>query len=68
MGKYSISVSLSTPLAVTGPHGQLASTYISFILQLPLLPYFTDLHIQKAYTHTGTSFPQILLLSAHAYM
>ncbi len=24
--------------------------------------------MQKAYTHTGTSSPQILLLSAHAYM
>ncbi len=28
----------------------------------------TGLHTQKAYTHTGTSFPQILLSSAHAYM
>ncbi len=25
------------------------------------------LHTQKAYTHTGTSSPQILMLSAHAY-
>ncbi len=30
--------------------------------------YFTGLHTQKAYTHTGTSSPQILMLSAHAYM
>ncbi len=30
--------------------------------------YSTGLHTQKAYTHTGTSFPQILMLSAHAYM
>ncbi len=28
----------------------------------------TRLHTQKAYTHTGTSSPQILMLSAHAYM
>ncbi len=28
----------------------------------------TGLHTQKAYTHTGTSSPQILLLSAHPYM
>ncbi len=28
----------------------------------------TGLHTQKAYTHTGTSSPQILMLSAHAYM
>ncbi len=28
----------------------------------------TCLHTQKAYTHTGTSSPQILMLSAHAYM
>ena len=26
----------------------------------------TDLHTKKAYMHTGTSSPQILLLSAHA--
>ncbi len=30
--------------------------------------YFTGLHTHKAYTHTGTSSPQILMLSAHAYM
>ncbi len=30
--------------------------------------YLTGLHTQKAYTHTGTSSPQILMLSAHAYM
>ena len=30
--------------------------------------YFTGLHTQKAYTHTGTSSLQILMLSAHAYM
>ncbi len=29
---------------------------------------FTALHTQKAYTHKGTSSPQIPLLSAHAYM
>ena len=29
---------------------------------------FTGLHTQKAYTHIGTSSPQIHLLSAHAYM
>ncbi len=28
----------------------------------------TGLHTQKAYTHTGTSSPQIVMLSAHAYM
>ncbi len=28
----------------------------------------TGLHTQKAYTHTGTSSPQIPMLSAHAYM
>ncbi len=28
----------------------------------------TGLHTQKAYTHTGTSSSQILMLSAHAYM
>ncbi len=27
----------------------------------------TGLHTQKAYTHTGISSPQILMLSAHAY-
>ena len=49
-------------------------------LTIELLPYLTEykhhlkvtqytgLHTQKAYTHTGTSFPQILLLSPHAYM
>ncbi len=31
------------------------------------LSSFTGLHTQKVYTHTGTSSPQILLLSAHAY-
>ena len=29
---------------------------------------FTGLHTQKAYTHSGTSPLQILLLPAHAYM
>ena len=29
---------------------------------------FTGLHTQKVYTHTGTSSPQILMLSAHAYV
>ncbi len=29
---------------------------------------FTGLHVQKAYTSLGTSFMQILLLSAHACM
>ena len=28
----------------------------------------TGLHTKKALTHTGTSSPQILLLSAHAYL
>ncbi len=27
-----------------------------------------SLHIQKVYTHTGTSSPQSLMLSVHAYM
>ncbi len=31
-------------------------------------PSFTGLHTQKACTDRGTSSPQILLLSAHAYM
>ena len=29
---------------------------------------YTSLHTQKAYTHSGTSPMQILLLLAHAYM
>ncbi len=29
---------------------------------------YTGLHTEKAYTHTGTSSHQILLLFAHEYM
>ena len=28
----------------------------------------TGVHTRKAFTHTGTPSPQIILLSAHAYM
>ncbi len=37
------------------------------ILPCFAMTHTTGLHTQKAYTHTGTSSPQILLLSAHAY-
>ena len=44
-------------------------TQCCFILTLAItVPLVTGLHTQKAYTHTGTSSPQILMLSAHAYM
>ncbi len=59
-------------------HGLSTFENVSNIVQFPhvvnrnhpelLCLLSTGLHTQKAYTHTGTSSHQSLLLSTHAYM